>query len=148
MADLNTSFTASGNLTSSDALSISTGTIKLTVNDPVETGVSSIATSATNTLLAYDTQGANDYWVYLKNNSATSVDVVVELNVDQSDMSGWSGGAARLDWGAMTIKQNDWAWFPISGTGMSGKTEATGLKVTNTSGSAVASVEYGLYKKN
>tara|TARA_R100000329_G_C7537474_1_gene189701 strand:+ start:291 stop:734 length:444 start_codon:yes stop_codon:yes gene_type:complete len=147
MADLNTSFSATGNLTASDPLSISTGTVKLTVNDPVETGVSSIATSATNTLLAYATQAANDYWVYMRNNSATAVDVVVKLNVAAADISGASG-FTRNDWGTMTLKQNDWAWFPISGTGMSGKTEATGLKITNTSGSAVATIEYGLYKKN
>ena len=69
MADLNTSFSATGNLTASDPLSISTGTVKLTVNDPVETGVSSIATSATNVLLSKTAQGANDYWIYLRNTS-------------------------------------------------------------------------------
>ena len=147
MADLSTSFTASGNLTASDALSISTGTVKLTVNDPVETGVSSILAGATNELLSYTDQGTNDYWVYLRNTSATAIDVVVRLNVAAADV-GSTGGFTRAGWEAMVLKQNDWAWFPVAGTALSGKTEAVGVKVKNTSGSAVATVEYGLYKKN
>ena len=150
MADLSTSFTASGNLTASDALSISTGTVKLTVNDPVETGVSSIGTSDTNTLLDYSVQLTNDYWVYLRNTSATAVDITVSGNLKGTDgNAGWTEGTGgRADIPFLTLKQNDWAWFPVIGTSLSGVNEARGIKVTNTSGSAVATVEYGIYKKN
>ena len=114
MADLNTSFSATGNLTASDPLSISTGTVKLTVNDPVETGVTSIAVGASNELLSYTDQGADDYWVYLRNTSTTSIDVVVRMNVAAADISG-SSGFTRTGWEAMVLKQNDWAWFPVAG---------------------------------
>tara|TARA_R100001510_G_C7537816_1_gene126630 strand:+ start:146 stop:601 length:456 start_codon:yes stop_codon:yes gene_type:complete len=151
MADLNTSFTATGNLTASDPLSISTGTVKLTVNDPVETGVSSIATSGTNTLLSATAQGANDYWIYLRNTSATAIDVTVTGNLKGTDgNAGWvaGGGSANYDVPFLTLKQNDWCWYPVVGTALSGVSEARGVKVTNTSGAAVATVEYGIYKKN
>jgi len=151
MADLNTSFTATGNLTASDPLSISTGTVKLTVNDPVETGVSSIATSGTNILLGVTAQGADDYLVYLRNTSATAIDVTVTGNLKGTDCNAaWvaGSGTASCDVPFMTLKQNDWCFFPVVGTALTAVTEARGLKVTNTSGSAVATVEYGIYKKN
>ena len=151
MADLSTSFTASGNLTASDPLSISTGTVKLTVNDPVETGVSSIATSATNTLLAKGVQLTNDYWVYLRNTSATAIDVTVKMNFKGTDFdAGWTEGGGVASIAVMTLKQNDWCWYPVCGSALASISagEGRGVAITNTSGSAVATVEYGLYKKN
>ena len=149
MADLNTSFTATGNLTASDPLSISTGTVKLTVNDPDETGVSSIATSATNVLLDKTAQGANDYWIYLRNTSATAIDITVTGNFLGTDFNaGWTEGGGVADIPFLTLKQNDWCWYPVVGTALSGVNQARGVKVTNTSGAAVATVEYGIYKKN
>ena len=149
MADLSTSFTASGNLTASDALSISTGTVKLTVNDPVETGVSSIATSGTNVLLDKTAQGGDDYWIYLRNTSATAIDITVTGHFKGTDHdAGWTGGGGVADIPFLTLKQNDWCWYPVVGTALSSVSEARGVKVTNTSGAAVATVEYGIYKKN
>jgi hypothetical protein len=146
MADLNASFSASGQLTQLDPLDIRSGTIKFTVGDPVETGNIAIAASGTETVLAYDDQAAGDYWLYIKNETASACDVVLKLNVAAADISGASG-FTREDWGAFTIKQNDFIWIPLSGTGMSGKTEAVGCKLTNTSGSTKASIGYGLYKR-
>ena len=151
MADLNTSFSATGNLTASDALSISTGTVTLTVNDPVETGVVSIAAgvSSTEVLLTATAQGANDYWVYLRNSSATALDVEVSFNVVQTDVdAAWSGGTANGESSCLRLKQNDWAWFPVLGTHSSNRTEATGVTLRNTDAAGIPTVEYGIYKKN
>ena len=151
MADLNTSFSATGNLTASDPLSISTGTVKLTVNDPVETGVSSIATTGTNILLAKGTQLTNDYWVYLRNTSSTAIDVTVTMNLKREDgNASWTGGTTHCDLPVMTLKQNDWCWYPVCGSALAAISagEGRGVSVTNTSGSSVATVEYGIYKKN
>jgi hypothetical protein len=150
MADLNTSFTASGSLTQSDPLDIRSGTVKLSVNDPVETGVASIAagTSQVKVLLTATAQGADDYWVYLRNSSLTAVDVEVSFNVKATDVdAAWTGGTANGESSSLKLKQNEWAWFPILGTG-GNRTEATGLTLRNTDAVASPTVEYGIYKKS
>lgn len=153
MADLNTSFSATGNLTASDPLSISTGTVKLTVNDPVKTGVITIGTgsSDTETILAKASQLTDDYWVYLRNTSATAIDVLVKGNLKREDGdSSWTGGGTHSDVPFMQLKQHDWCWYPVCGSNVSGITasEGRGVTLTNLSSSANATVEYGLYKKN
>ena len=64
--------------------------------------------------------------------------------------AGWTEGGGIASIPVMTLKQNDWCWYPVAGSSTSGISagEGRGVAITNTSGSAVATVEYGIYKKN